>query len=195
MLPFIGKQQRGRMLQRFGLHFGPHTINYILILKALILLVEVAGSDTYKGIDFSDSTLNYVSPMFPPVVLLKDENFRKIITEAYDDEKDDDLSGPVMVTLFDPNCPHCQRWMPHYAIAARYFYEHNHDRKVHKGVAMFAVDCRDQEKICDRFDVNSYPNIVYGLQKDFLKIAFEADRLEGLKNLNILDDEKTFIFF
>ena len=146
------------------------------------------GVHKMNGRDFSDDTAEYISAMFAPVVILTVENFKNVVQNAYDDETDTDLSGPVMMTFFSPTCPHCRKFMPLYAVAARYFYEHNPDRKVHRGVAMFGVDCNDQPNLCDFFQVRGYPTIYHGTQKEFIDVFDSVEPGKYIRKLSGIND-------
>ena len=108
------------------------------------------GVRTANGRDFSDDTTEFISALFAPVVILTPENFKVTLTTAYTDDDASDMSGPVMVSFFDPKCPHCRKFMPHYAVAARYFYDHNPQRISTKGIAVFAVDCDASGFLCNK---------------------------------------------
>ena len=197
-----GKKNRG--VAAAGMGGGSALVlRLMLALYVVVVLLCAAPASAKKnsvnsdgilarnGKDFSQDTGDYVSALFSPVVLLGEINFVHVVKNAFlDEEAKKKLNGPVMIVFFDPQCPHCRHFMPHYAIAARFFYTINHDRHADNGVAMFAVDCLAQEHICDKFNVPSFPYVTYGSQNEYIGVFKAMDNPQKyVSRISVLESE------
>ena len=198
--------RRGRICSGAAVGMGAGAAVVMKLTMALsVLVVAMCAAPVYakknsvnsdgilarNGKDFSEDTGDYVSALFSPVVLLDELNFAHVVSNAFvDEEAKKKQNGPVMIVFFDPQCPHCRHFMPHYAIAARYFYTVNHERHADNGVAMFGVDCLAHANICDKFQVMSFPHVTYGSQKEYtdaFKAKDNAQKLVG--RLSVLESD------
>eukprot|EP00854_Cymbomonas_tetramitiformis_P006087 gene6087-7308_t len=110
------------------------------------------------------------------------ENFNSTISQVTS-------SAYVLVEYFAPWCPHCQRFKPQYERVAALF---NAEPKPAPEVLVANVDCVAQATLCKRFDIKSYPTMLFGHPENFAgdgkhaaKVPHKENSAEGmLKWLN-----------
>jgi len=69
------------------------------------------------------------------------------------------LKAPRVVEFYDPHCPACAAYRPHYISLAE------ETQKLHPEILFFAVSCEKHEGVCDEYNVEGYPTLRF-FQKD-----------------------------
>ena len=110
-------------------------------------------------------SLNIAKPRYQienDVLVLNEKSFSYAIREYKN----------LLLLFFDPECPHCQGFMPEFAKLASLLKKDN--------FVLAKLDCIKYEKIANNFDIEYYPTIM--LFKEEKKIRYEGQRnIEDIK--------------